>query len=138
MTKWAWPLRAVAVSLLAGASACADTSHPGVHAAALPSEPRSCFRNGDVSSWTDVDRQTINIRVNIHDYYQLKLFAPCGDIDFSQRVGLRSRAGTDFICSGLDADIIAPTPIGRETCPVVSIHKFTAEEVAALPNKQKP
>ncbi len=67
MKIWAWPLRAVAVSLLAGASACADTAHPGVHTAAAAGEPRSCFRNGDVTSWTHVESQTINIRVNVRD-----------------------------------------------------------------------
>jgi hypothetical protein len=143
MSARSWPLHAAAVTLLALASACADTrptvapSGAKIAVGGKDDQPRSCFFNRDVTNWTDVDRSTINIRVNLHDYYQIKLFAPCGDIDFSQRIGLRSR-GSDYICSGLDVEILAPSPIGRQSCPATSIHKLTAEEVAALPPKQKP
>jgi hypothetical protein len=145
MRTWAWPSKAAAVALLVCAGACADT---GARAAPQPgdksagpgasTEGRSCFRNADVASWADVDRTTINLRVNVRDYYQIKLLAPCGDIDFSQRIGLKSGAGSDFICTGLDVEVIAPTSIGPQTCPAISLRKLTAAEVAALPGRQKP
>jgi hypothetical protein len=137
MSIWAWPLRAVAVTALVAVGACADTGSQGVLRPAAADSGRSCFRAADVDSWAAVDRTTLNLRVGVRDYYQVKLLAPCGDIDFSQRIGLRSR-GTDFICSGLDAEIIAPTPIGPQTCPATSVRKLTADEVKALPGRQKP
>jgi hypothetical protein len=139
MRIWAWPLKAAAVTLLASAGACADS---GARAApqAAATEGRSCFRAADVSSWAAEDRTTVNLRVNIRDFYQVKLLAPCGDIDFSQRIGVRSGGGSDFICtgSGLDIEIIAPTPIGRQTCPATSLRRLTPAEVSALPPRQKP
>jgi len=143
MRLWAWPLKAAAVTLLASAGACADT---GAHAApqndgkVAATEGRSCFRAADVSSWAAVDRMTVNLRVFIRDFYQVTLLAPCGDIDFSQRIGVRSGGGSDFICtgSGLDIEIIAPTPIGRQTCPATSLRRLTPAEVSALPPKAKP
>jgi hypothetical protein len=137
MSIWAWPLRAFAVTALVAAGACADTGSRTVVGAATADSGRSCFRTADVDSWAAVDRTTLNLRVGINAYYQVKLFAPCGDIDFSQRIGLRSR-GTDFICSGLDAEIIAPTPTGPQRCPATSVRRLTADEVKALPGRQKP
>jgi hypothetical protein len=146
MRIWAWPLKAAAVTLLVAGGACADV------AAGAPPPPapqggktastgeRSCFQARDVSSWAAVDRTTVNLRVNVRDFYQVTLLAPCGDIDFSQRIGIRSGRGSDFICtgSGQDIDIIAPTPIGRQTCPATSLRRLTAEEVSALPGRAKP
>lgn len=141
MRIWAWPLKAAAVTLLVSAGACADTgAHTAPKDGKTASAERACFRAADVSSWAAVDRTTVNLRVFIRDFYQVKLLAPCGDIDFSQRIGIRSGAGSDFICtgSGQDIDIIAPTPIGRQTCPAISLRKLTAEEVSALPGRAKP
>ena len=143
MRIWTWPLKAAAVTLLVSAGACADT---GAHAApqndgkVASTGERACFLAADVSSWAAADRMTVNLRVNIRDFYQVKLLAPCGDIDFSQRIGVRSGGGSDFICTGtgLDIEIIAPTPIGRQTCPAISLRRLTPEEVSALPGRQKP
>jgi hypothetical protein len=136
MRMWSWPTKAVAVALLAAASACAESGDHAVKTA-TSSAQRSCFRSEDVSGWSDVDQTTINLRVGVSDVYQLKLVAPCGELDFTSRIGLRSR-GSNFICSGFDADIIAPTLIGPMTCPAASVRRLTADEVKALPDKQKP
>ena len=124
------------MTALAAAAACAD-SGAGPQIRTASAEGRSCFRSADVTSWAAGDRTTVNLQVGIRDYYQIKLLAPCGDIDFSQRIGLRSR-GSDFICSGLDVEVIAPNNIGVQSCPAVSLRRLTAEEVSALPGRQRP
>jgi hypothetical protein len=143
MKIWAWPLKAAAITLLVSAGACADAgarAAPQNDGKTATAEGRSCFRAVDVSSWAAEDRSTVNLRVNIRDFYQVKLLAPCGDIDFSQRIGVRSGGGSDFICTGtgLDIEIIAPTPIGRQTCMATSLRRLTPAEVSALPPRQKP
>jgi hypothetical protein len=138
MRIWAWPLKAAAITLLASAGACADTGGHGGRRIASTG-PRDCFQARDVSSWATEDRTTVNLRVNIRDFYQLKLLAPCGDIDFSHRIGLQSRGG-DFICTGTNEDIniINPTPIGPQTCPATTLRRLTPNEVSALQGRQKP
>ena len=130
------PLAAgVAVLFLAAFAGAGASGQP---APAAPKKPaQACFYARNVSSWSAVDRHTINLRVNVRDYYQLKLLGDCGDIDFSQRIGLQSR-GSDWICSGLDVTVIAPSPIGPQRCAATGLRKLTPEEVAALPPKQKP
>jgi hypothetical protein len=98
---------------------------------------RSCFYARNVSSWAPVDRSIVNLRVNVNDYYQLKLLGECPNIDWSERIGLEHR-GSDWICSGLDAMLIAPGPAGPHRCAVSSIRKLSPQEVAALPPRQKP
>jgi len=99
----------------------------------------SCFYARDVSSWAPVDRSTVNIRVHAHDVYQLKLLGDCPNLDWVNGVGLQRRSGP-WICSGLDAEILAPQPGGGGPlrCPVTSIRKLSPEEAAALPPKQHP
>jgi len=110
----------------------------GANAQPAPSKPvKSCFYARNVESWTAVDRHTVNLRVNLHDYYQLKLAIDCGDIDFRERIGLESR-GSDWICSGLDVTVIAPSEIGPQRCLATSLRKLIPDEVAALPRKEKP
>ena len=99
--------------------------------------PQSCFRTADVYSWNAPDRRTVYLKVNLHDYYALKLLGDCGDIDFDQSIGLESR-GSDWICSGLDVTVIAHTPIGRQRCMATGLHRLSPAEVAAIPPKQRP
>ena len=136
MRAWTWTLRGLAVTVLACSAACAD-SGAQTDLASASNPGRSCFRSADVTSWAAGDRTTVTLQVGIREFYQIKLLAPCGDIDFSQRIGLRSR-GTDFICTGLDVEVIAPTPTGLERCQASSLRRLTTDEVSALPGRARP
>ncbi len=100
-------------------------------------EDLACFYRRNLDSWTAVDRRTVNLKVNLRDYYQLKLAGDCPDIDWDQTIGLESR-GSDWICSGLGVTVIAPSPIGPQRCAATSLRKLSTAEVAALPPKDKP
>jgi hypothetical protein len=136
MKLWSLPIKAFVVALAVVAGASAQTADKPVKAPSTDAG-RSCFRNADVTSWADVDKTTINLRVGVRDYYQVKLIGPCGDIDWDLKIALRSR-GSSFICSGFDADVIASSPLGPLTCPASSVRRLTADEVKALPSRQKP
>ena len=126
---------ALALALTAGAT--------GLHSSAVadPAKPaQACFwaRNVDGFAATS-DQRTVNLRVGVHDVYQLTLFAPCEDVDWNQTIALRSR-GSDWICEGnnLDAEIDTHSPIGLERCPVTTVHKLNPAEIAALPKGARP
>lgn len=122
-----------AVLLLACASgaASADEAKPKT------SSPRQCFSASSVSGFSAVDDRTVNLRVGVKDVYQLELFSPCGDIDWSNRIAIQARNGS-WICSGMDATVIAPSALGPQRCLVRNVRKLSPEEVAALPGKAKP
>ena len=130
-------------AILAGAAvlALAALGGPGAPAAQAQDKSggKSCFYSRNISSWAPVDRSTINLRVSVNDVYQLKLLGDCPNIDWVNTIGLQQR-GSNWICSGLDAEILAPQVSGGPAlrCPVTSIRKLSKEEAKALPPKQHP
>ena len=127
--------------LAAGLAALSLAVFAPPDASAQPAPPKkpvqACFYARDIWSWAPVDRRTVNLRVNLHDYYQLKLVTDCGDIDWSQRIGLEARGGS-WICSDMDLTVIAPSTLGPQRCLASGLRKLTPEDVAALPKNQKP
>ena len=107
-----------------------------------PEEPgakpqRQCFWTRQVNSFASNDDRIVNIRVGVRDVYQLQMFGRCHDIDWSNSIAIRSR-GSSYICTGLDAEIIAPTSIGPQRCAVQSIRKLSEAEAKALPKRARP
>lgn len=125
--------------LAAGAALLALAVAAPSLAADKPAKPsRSCFFNRDVSSFSAVDDQTVNIRVGVKDYYRLDLMGRCPDIDWNNSIALISRGGSS-ICDGMDATIVTRSAIGPQRCPVKTVTKLTPDEVAALKaSKKKP
>ena len=119
-------------------AALAGSGRPSAQAQGR-SDAKACFYSRNISSWAPVDRSTINIRVTLNDVYQLKLLGDCPNLDWVNSIGLKHQ-GSNWICSGLDAEILAPQPGGPPAirCPVTSIRKLSKEEAKALPPKQHP
>ncbi|MDB5456914.1 MAG: hypothetical protein JWP92_2499 [Caulobacter sp.] len=125
---------ALAASLLAVLALCAGTADAAPKKA---SPARQCFYANNVNGFSAVDDEHVYVRVGVKDVYAFKMFGRCPDVDWSWRLGLVSRGG-GFICSGFDAELIVPSSIGTQRCPVRDIRKLTPEEVAALPPKARP
>lgn len=126
-------------SKLSAAAAAALLVLGAAHATSAdkPSAPRQCFWNHQVNSFAAQSDRAVNLRVGVKDYYQLELFAPCPDVEWTQKIALISR-GSSTICSGLDAEVVTPTPIGPQKCLVRNVRKLTPAEVAALPKGARP
>jgi hypothetical protein len=126
---------ALALTLTAGAA-----SVPTIIAAqpAKPA-PAACFWARNIDNFNAPDDRTVNLRVGVHDVYQLKLFSSCIDVDWDQRIALRAH-GSDWICEGdnVDDEIDAHSAMGPQRCPVTSVRKLTPEQVAALPKRDRP
>jgi hypothetical protein len=133
-TLWAAPLAALialsAAPQLAGARAPTEP-------AATAKAPRQCFWTRSANGFAAQGEKIVNIRVGVKDVYQFEMFGPCFDIDWSHRIALISRTGSQ-ICTGMDADIVTPSAIGPQRCHVRSVRKLTPAEVAALPKGAKP
>lgn len=115
-----------ALLLAAPALAAAQADKP----ASKPKAERACFRAQDVDGFNAVDKETVDVSVGVRDVYRLTLFSPSPDIDWTQRIAIEARGGS-WICSGMDATIIVPGPIGLQRYPVTAIRKLTPEEIKA-------
>lgn len=99
--------------------------------------PRECFWTDRVTNFASDDDRTVYLRVGVKEVWRLEMLGRCTDVDWSNRIAIRSRGGS-HICSGLDAEIIAPSPIGPQRCAVKTVRKLTPEEIKALPKKARP
>ena len=122
-----------AVFALAAALPAAADKPPAAAAKAR----QACFFARDVNSFSAADDRTVYVKVGVKDVYRLDLFNSCPDIDWNWSIALQSH-GSDWICSPMDATIIARSPIGPQRCEVNKVTRLTPEEVAALPKKARP
>jgi hypothetical protein len=126
-------MRLLTILLLAGGlSACAGATGAGPGNGA--SAPRQCFWARNVSGFSAVDDDTVNLRVGVKDHYQLELAGACPDVDWAHKIAIRARGGSS-ICVGGDAEVIAPGP---QRCLVRSVRKLTPQEVEALDARARP
>ncbi|HEY0436030.1 MAG TPA: DUF6491 family protein [Phenylobacterium sp.] len=126
------PLAAVLLALAATSVVAAPSDTSG------HTKRSQCFWTRNADGFAAADEHTLNVRVGVRDVYQFEMFGTCQGLDWDQRIALVSRSG-GTICTGMDAEVISQAPgFGRQRCPVRSVRKLTAEEVAALPKRAKP
>lgn len=122
-------------------SACAAQNAPSATGAGSPvaanAPAQRCFFPSEVNGWRAAGDQTVYVRVGVNRVFQMKLMAPCPDIDWSETIGIEHR-GSATICSGLDATIISRSTIGPRRCPVTELRELTPEEIKALPAGSRP
>ena len=112
--------------------AVASTVAARPEADSAQSSRRQCFLPAQVNGFTALDRDTVHVKVSASQVYELELFGDCADIDWEQRIGIRSTGGSNWVCQGLDAELIVDSPIGPQRCPVSTIRRLSDEEVQAF------
>jgi hypothetical protein len=84
-------------------------------ACAVPGEDaasaRDCFRAESVSGFSVIDRNTVEINVGASRRYHLTTNWPTANLDFSERIALRSTTGSICTGSGLGVEIVGGEPI---------------------------
>lgn len=121
----------------AGLLAC-GTSAAAADAPAAPEKaPKQCFWTQRVTNFASDDDRIVNVRVGVKEVWQLEMLGRCTDVDWTTRIAIRSR-GSSHICTGLDAEVIAPSPIGPQRCAVKSVRKLSKAEIKALPKRARP
>ena len=101
-------------------------------AAALAERPAPrCFLASQVNGFTSRGSDAVDVHVGANRSYRLSLAGPCPDVDWSFRVALRTTGGSSWICQGADAEIIVPSPNGRQRCLVSDVRPLSPAEIAA-------
>ena len=120
-----------ALASVAIAAAAVALTGPGQADAQTRKAARDCFNANSVNGFNPVDDDTVDIRVGANRRYRLELAGFCPDIDWSWRIAIRTRGGSSWICHGLDAELIVPSPAGRQNCLVTEVRRLSPEEVEA-------
>lgn len=97
---------------------------------------RDCFSASSVRGFSAVDDTTVRLQVGVRDTYELTLFGYCPDVDWSHSIGLRTSAGSSWICThdATSVDVIVldrATQVGPDRCRVRSMRKLDPAELAA-------
>jgi hypothetical protein len=118
---------ATLVLVLASLTSCA--AQPGATVAAAQSSSRQCFLASNVNGFSSVSDTIVDIQVGASRYYRLSLAGSCPNIAWRNRVALRTTGGSDWICQGLDAELIVPDPnTSAQRCLVTGIAPITKAE----------
>ena len=130
--KIALPLAAASLMALSAAAPVAARS---------PTEPaarKQCFWTRQINNFASNDPNIVNIRVGVKDVYQFEMFGRCEEVDWANGIAIRSRGGSSYICSGLDAEIITPSSLGPTRCAIRTVRKLSPDEIKALPKNARP
>lgn len=113
---------------VAGLTVAACSAQPGSPAVAAANSGRQCFLARQVNGYTSVSDQVVDVQVGANRYFRLSLDGSCPQSSFSRRMALRTTGGGDWICQGLDAEIIVPDPMAPERCLVSGIQPITKDD----------
>lgn len=124
---------ALTMALALGGCTAAETSGPEN---APSAEARTCFFLSQVNGFNDAPdgeagRDRIIVSVGAGEKYLFEAFGSCPQLNWSEAIGF-DQAGPGQICTGIDVDLIAPTAIGPQRCPVRMIRKLSQSQVDAM------
>lgn len=113
-------------------AACA----PGV--AGVPASPTvaqsagQCFSASSVRGFETLRGGLVLVRAGGNRTFALQTLGNCPDLNWARGIGVRTFGGSSWICSGLDAQLIVPSPIGAQYCAVRDVRWISRDEARAL------
>lgn len=127
------------LTVVAGLATALCVAASGVSAAAAKPAARACFWIRNVDGFASADNQVVYLRADGRKVFELKLFAPCLDVNWNEHIGIRAR-GSSLICEGANnnVEVFTRSVAHRQRCPVVSVRQLNAQEIAVLPKHARP
>ena len=134
------PALALAFAAVSVLPACAPVGQGSAVTASADRSPRQCFSVNQVSNFRQGGPGQVYLRVGRSAVYELSDAGGCTDLDFATRLALipdglsRSR-----LCTDDWARVVVPGSTGANAvCRVRISRQLTAEQVAVIPERQRP
>ncbi|GAA4716613.1 hypothetical protein H9L13_06330 [Sphingomonas lutea] len=115
---------------LATASLAAVAGLPATPSAAQPA--RQCFNASAIRGFETLPGGLVLMRAGGNRTFALQTLGDCPDLNWARGIGVRTFGGGSWICSGLDAQLVVPSPIGAQYCAVRDVRWISREEARAL------
>ena len=93
---------------------------------------RQCFNATTIHGYETLPGGLVLLRAGGSRTFALHTFGDCPDLNWARSIALRTRGGSSWICEGIDAELIVPSPIGAQYCPVQAVRRISREEARAL------
>jgi hypothetical protein len=84
---------------------------------------------GRFDSWQPIGRYELVVVANVSDAYLIRVAPPCQNLQFANRIGLTSTAGS--VSSRFDSVLVGQWPGGRERCQIEEIRKVDYRRMKA-------
>jgi Family of unknown function (DUF6491) len=97
-----------------------------------------CLLSTLIQSFNAPDDHTVYVRAGVNEFWKLGVINNCLELPWRLHIGLRVTGTSPWICQPVEATIINHGAAIARQCPVISLHRLTPEEVAALPKGVKP
>jgi hypothetical protein len=126
-----------ALLLAAAAPAWADPADAAKDAAPRPA--RACFSLSDWDGWSAPDKDTLYLKVRNRDVYRVDLSRGTNQLTAPGVHLVSVVRGVDTVCRPIDLDLRVSDGFGF-AMPIMAkkITKLSAEEVAAIPKRDRP
>ena len=93
---------------------------------------RQCFSASNIRGFETLPGGLVLMRAGGNRTFAMQTLGDCPDINWARGIGVRTFGGGSWICSGLDAQLIVPSPIGAQYCTVRDVRWISREEARAL------
>ena len=126
-------MKIAGVALMSTAAVAAGlllTTAPGIAQAQRPA--RQCFNARNIHGFETLRGGLVLLRAGGNRTFALQTLGDCPDLNWARGIGVRTFGGGSWICSGLDAQLIVPSPIGAQYCAVRAVRWISREEARAL------
>lgn len=125
-------IRSIAIISTLALAACTYSQSEDIATQSSLAESCDCFFLSQVSGFNDApDIERGSDRIYVHtgpsETYLFETFGSCPDLSYSERIGF-DQNGPGQICRGIDVDLLVPTTIGVQRCPVRMISKVPESE----------
>jgi hypothetical protein len=97
-----------------------------------------CLLATNVVNFSAPDDHTVYLRAGVNEIWKLTLMNSCLELPWRLNIGLKATGTSPWICQPVEATIINHGAGIPHRCPVISMHRLTPDEVAALPKGVKP
>lgn len=84
---------------------------------------RDCFFLSEVDGFNRLDKDRIRVSTGPSEAYEFEVFGPCPQLGDREHLAF-DQTGGGTICRGIDVDLLVPTDIGVQRCPVRMIRKI--------------
>ena len=118
-------------------ASCAPTTSGPTPGAETPA--RRCFYTDQISNFrTSEATRSVYVKTYRGDVYALSALGPCFGLDSASTLAFAPRMGGSQLCLGDSADLLLPSASGPGQCSVRVERSLTAEDVEALPSRDRP
>jgi hypothetical protein len=90
-----------------------------------------CFNGNAIAGVSRSGEKTVYIQPKTGGIYQVALSSSCDALNAAQDLSMRAY-GSDAVCVGGEAEMIARTPIGELRCHADEVRRLTPREISRL------